>query len=150
MSNKMRFASIVLAGVMVAPAGLLVAQSREPGGVPEQNDPMGGPPVVVPGPRGPVRISGGVMAGQLLTKVNPVYPAEARANGVQGTVVLHAIIGRHGSVEKLTVVSGPDALQAAALDAVRQWTYKPYLLNGQPVEVDTTIVVNLNLAPRPM
>jgi protein TonB len=93
---------------------------------------------------GPARISGGVMAGQNLTKVAPVYPAEARAAHVSGAVVLHAIIGKDGTVENLTVISGPEMLRASALDAVRQWTYKPYLLNGEPTEVDTTITVNYN------
>jgi protein TonB len=85
------------------------------------------------------------MAGNNLTKVNPVYPQEAKAAGVSGVVVLHAIIGKDGTVASLNAVSGPSVLAAAAIDAVRQWTYKPYLLNGNPVEVDTTITVNFNL-----
>jgi protein TonB len=85
------------------------------------------------------------MAGNNLTKVNPVYPPEAKANGVSGTVVLMAVIGKDGAVKSLNAVSGPPVLAAAAMDAVRQWTYKPYLLNGNPVEVDTTITVNFNL-----
>lgn len=92
-----------------------------------------------------VRVSGGVMAANNLSKVDPVYPAEARAAGVSGTVVLHAIIGKDGSVQSVTVVAGPAVLQASALDAVRQWTYKPFLLNGEPVEVDTTITLNYSL-----
>jgi len=85
------------------------------------------------------------MAGNILTKVAPVYPNDARAAHISGTVVLHAIIGKDGNVEKLVVVSGPKELQTSALDAVKQWTYKPYLLNGNPTEVDTTIHVNYNL-----
>jgi periplasmic protein TonB len=98
---------------------------------------------------GPVRISGGVIAGNLLTKVPPQYPAEARAAGVSGTVEMHAIISKDGTIEKLTVISGPAMLQTAAVDAVKQWTYRPYLLNGVPTEVDTTILVNFNLSPKP-
>jgi len=90
-------------------------------------------------------VSGGVMAGNILTKVAPVYPDDARAAHISGTVVLHAIIGKDGVIEKLVVVSGPKELQRAALDAVRQWVYKPYLLNGNPTEVDTTIKVNFSL-----
>jgi len=90
------------------------------------------------GPGGAVRISGGVMAGQLVSRVNPVYPD----TDAQGAVVLHAIIAPDCTVRQLSVISGPQPLQAAAVDAVRQWTYKPYLLNGEPVAVDTTIVVN--------
>lgn len=92
-----------------------------------------------------IRISGGVAAGNILTKVPPVYPPDAKAQGVSGTVVLHAIIARDGTVQELSVVAGNELLQKAALDAVRQWTYRPYLLNGNPVAVDTTITVNFNL-----
>jgi len=93
----------------------------------------------------PARISGGVMAGNILTKVQPVYPQEAKDAGISGAVVLHAIIGKEGTVESLVVVSGPKELQGAALDAVKQWTYRPYLLNGEPTAVNTTITVNFSL-----
>jgi len=96
-------------------------------------------------PHGPARISGGVMAGLILTKVPPQYPVEARNAGVSGTVVMHAMIGKDGTIKNLTVISGPALLQTAAVDAVKQWTYRPYLLNGMPTEVDTTIMVNFNL-----
>jgi TonB family protein len=95
----------------------------------------------------PVRVSGGVMAGQIVSKVNPVYPPDAKAAGISGTVVLHAIIGADGAVQNLAVVSGPPELQSSALDAVKQWIYKPYLLNGNPTEVETTITVNYSLNP---
>lgn len=101
---------------------------------------------------GPVRIAGGVAAGQIISKVNPVYPAEAKEQGIQGAVVLHAIIDRDGTIKELAIVSGPEQLQASAIEAVRQWVYKPYLLNGEPVEVETTITVNYSLgnsAPPP-
>ncbi len=94
----------------------------------------------------PERVSGGVMAGQVLTKVNPIYPPDAKAEKIEGAVVLQAIIGRDGVVENLQVVSGPEKLRACSLDAVRQWTYKPFLLNGEPVEVETTITVTYSLA----
>ena len=92
------------------------------------------------------RISSGVMAGNILTKVSPIYPPDAKAAHISGSVVLHAIIGKDGVVEKLDLVSGPSELVGSAMDAVRQWTYKPYLLNGQPTEVETTITINYNLA----
>jgi TonB family protein len=92
------------------------------------------------------RVSGGVIAGNILTKTQPVYPEIAKANHISGTVVLRAIIGRDGHVYSLHVMSGGDvSLAIAAIAAVREWTYKPYLLNGEPVEVDTTITVNFNL-----
>ena len=97
-------------------------------------------------PQGPVRVSGGVMAGQIVSKVDPVYPQEAKARGIQGAVVLHAIIDPEGAVQELTVVSGPPELQKSAVDAVKQWVYKPFLLNGDPTTVDTTITVNFSLA----
>jgi len=96
-------------------------------------------------PTGPARISGGVIAGNLINKVTPTYPPIARAAHVGGQVVLHAIISKQGTIESLQAISGPDMLKSAALDAVRQWRYKPYLLNGDPTEVDTTITVNFNL-----
>ena len=83
--------------------------------------------------------------GNILKKVPPVYPPVARAARVQGTVLLHAIIGRDGHVENLDVVSGPPLLQGAAIDAVSQWVYKPYLVNGEPVRVETTVQVNFTL-----
>jgi len=86
------------------------------------------------------------MAGNILTKVSPIYPPDAKAAHISGSVVLHAIIGKDGVVEKLDLVSGPSELVGSAMDAVRQWTYKPYLLNGQPTEVETTITINYNLA----
>ena len=94
---------------------------------------------------GPVRIPSGVEAGQNLSRVMPVYPADAKHAKIQGAVVLHAIIGKTGAVEQLQVVSGPEELQASALEAVRQWVYKPYLLNGEPTEVDTTVTVNYSM-----
>jgi len=102
-------------------------------------------------PKGPARISGGVIAGNILTKVQPVYPPEAKAAGIGGTVVMHAIISKEGIITRLTVISGPQLLQDAAVDAVKNWTYRPYLLNGVPTEVDTTITVNfvLNRPPPP-
>ena len=98
----------------------------------------GSPPVPVV----PVRVSSAVMAGQIIKRVDPIYPPVAKASQVQGTVVLSAIIGKDGSVEKLIVVSGPPMLIRSAIDAVSQWQYKPFLLNGQPIEVATTINVN--------
>jgi len=100
-------------------------------------------------PNGPVRIANGVMAGQIVTRVNPVYPQEAKDQGIQGAVVLHAIIATDGTVQELTVISGPPELQKSAIEAVKQWVYKPYLLNGDPKEVETTITVNFSLGNPP-
>ncbi len=76
---------------------------------------------------------------------HPQYPAIAKAARIQGTVVLQATISKTGTIEGLQVLSGPPMLQQAAMDAVRSWRYKPYLLNGEPVEVGTTINVVFSL-----
>ncbi len=90
-------------------------------------------------------VSSGVMTGYLIYKVVPHYPSIAIATHLSGRVVLQATISKSGSIENLRVVSGPAMLQQAAIDAVRQWRYRPYLLNGQPVEVDTTVNVDFAL-----
>jgi protein TonB len=90
-------------------------------------------------------LSGGVMNGYLLGKVTPPYPVIAREARVQGTVVLQATISKTGVIENLRVLSGPPLLRQAALDAVRSWRYKPYQLNGEPVDVETTVNVIFNL-----
>jgi protein TonB len=94
---------------------------------------------------GPVAISSGVTAGMLLAPIQPIYPAIARAAGVRGTVVLEAVISKAGRIESLHAVSGPAMLRQAALDAVSAARYRPYLLNGQPTEVETTITVVFTL-----
>jgi periplasmic protein TonB len=93
-----------------------------------------------------VRVSQGVSQGLLTHKVEPQYPPLAKQVHIQGRVVLHAVIGKDGSVKGLQVVSGHPMLTASAINAVKQWKYKPYMLNGQPVEIDTTITVNFTLA----
>jgi periplasmic protein TonB len=93
-----------------------------------------------------VRVSAGVTSGLLIRKVNPTYPPLARQARISGTVVLRAVISKDGSIENLSLVSGHPMLAPAAIDAVKQWKYKPYLLNGEPVEVDTEVQVNFTLA----
>jgi TonB family protein len=104
-------------------------------------------PIAAPQPESakPVRVSAGVMAGQVLSRVNPIYPPDVKAAHVEGAVVLHAIISKTGEVRDLNVVSGPAELRTSAIDAIQQWTYRPYLLNGEPTEVETTITVNYKL-----
>jgi protein TonB len=92
-----------------------------------------------------VRVSGGVIEGNLIRKIQPIYPALAKTARIQGTVVLHAVISKQGNVENLSVLSGHPMLVQTALDAVKQWKYKPYYLNGEPVEVETTVTINFNL-----
>jgi periplasmic protein TonB len=80
-----------------------------------------------------------------MRKVEPAYPVEARRAHIQGRVLLHAIISKEGQIADLQVISGPSELTAAAIDAVRQWRFKPYLLNDEPVEVDTQLIVDFEL-----
>jgi protein TonB len=93
---------------------------------------------------GPLRISN-MLAGMLIAPIRPAYPSIARISRTQGTVVVRAIISKTGQIESAHAVSGPEMLQAAALDAVRAARYRPYLLNGQPIDVETTISINFQL-----
>lgn len=86
-------------------------------------------------------ISSGVMEGRKLSGADPRYPAIAIAARIQGTVLLAATISKAGAIENLRIVSGPPMLAPAAEEAVRTWRYRPYLLNGEPVEVETTVRV---------
>jgi periplasmic protein TonB len=92
-----------------------------------------------------VKVSSGVTQGLLMRQVKPEYPTQARSSHIEGTVVLEAVVGKDGKVKQVRVVSGQPMLAQAAEKAVRQWQYKPYMLNGQPVEIDTTINVNFKL-----
>ncbi len=105
-------------------------------------------PVAVPKVATPqrVRVSAGVSQGLLINKVSPTYPPLARQARIQGSVVLQAVIGKDGTIQNLRAISGHPMLTPAAIDAVKQWRYKPYYLNGEPVEVDTQITVNFTLA----
>jgi len=93
-----------------------------------------------------VRVSQGVSEGLLVHQVKPNYPALAKQARIQGSVVLQAAIGKDGSIQNLRLVSGHPMLAPAAIEAVKQWKYRPYFLNGEPVEVDTQITVNFTLA----
>ena len=84
--------------------------------------------------------------GDIIRKVQPTYPPLARSARIQGTVVLQAVIGTQGTIENLRVVTGHPLLAPAAVEAVRQWRYRPYILNNDPVEVETQITVNFSLA----
>jgi protein TonB len=87
-----------------------------------------------------------VESANLVQKVTPVYPPEAKANRIQGVVRFTVVIGKDGRVQSVTLVSGDPVLAQAAKDAVQQWVYKPTLLNGDPVEVMTQVDVNFTLS----
>lgn len=125
-----------------------------PGGVPggSLNGVMGGiissTPVAVPRVAVQrVRVSQGVTQGMVIRRVQPQYPQMAKIARVQGAVVLAAVIGKDGAIQNLHVISSASPLlNQSAIDAVKQWRYKPYILNGEPVEVDTTVTVNFSLS----
>ena len=100
-----------------------------------------------------IRQGGNITAAMLIKRVQPVYPPLARQTRISGNVRLHVILGKDGTVQQVEVISGHPLLVQAAMDAVRQWVYRPTLLNGQPVEVDTTVDVIFALndpnAPNP-
>jgi protein TonB len=123
-----------------------------PGGVPggQMGGVIGGiissTPMAVPKAPQRVRVSQGVSQGLLIHQVKPLYPALARQARIQGSVVLQAIIAKDGTIQNLRLVNGHPMLAPAAIDAVRQWRYKPYYLNGEPVEVETVVTVNFTLS----
>jgi len=123
----------------------------EPGRIPGDGVPYSigvGLPVVIPAHPVVVKplLVSHLAEANLLHKVQPAYPSLARQEHIQGTVELRAIIGKTGTIENLAVVRGHPMLAAAAIDAVRQWRYRPYLLNNEPIAVETVITVNFVLA----
>jgi protein TonB len=124
-----------------------------PGGVPggQMGGVIGGiissTPVSVPKAATPtrVRVSQGVTQGLLIRKVQPTYPPLARQARIQGAVLLQAEISKDGTIQNLRLISGHPMLTSAAIEAVKQWRYKPYILTGEPVEVETQITVNFTL-----
>jgi protein TonB len=104
------------------------------------------PPPTPPAPTHPIRVSHWA-EGNLIYRAQPIYPPMALQARIQGPVELRAIISKTGTIEHLAVESGPPMLVKAAVDAVRQWRYRPYLLNGEPIEVETEITVNFVLSP---
>jgi protein TonB len=125
-----------------------------PGGVPggQMGGVIGGiissAPVAVPKVATPqrVRVSQGVTQGLLIKRIQPTYPPLARQARIQGTVLLQAEISKNGDIENLRLISGHPMLAPAAIEAVKQWKYRPYILNGEPVEVETQITVNFTLS----
>src|SRR6202011_5059231 len=125
-----------------------------PGGIPggQMGGVIGGiissTPVAVPKVATPqrVRVSAGVTSGLKVRDVKPVYPPLARQARIQGKVLLQAVISKDGSIENLHLINGHPMLTQAAMDAVKQWKYKPYLLNGEPGEVETQVEVNFTLS----
>jgi protein TonB len=126
----------VVVQIFIRPA---VNRAAFPPAVPVAPDAIGNQPQRI-------RVGGNVQSANLVTKVTPAYPPEAKEARIQGTVRFDAVIGKDGAIQSLTLVSGHPLLVPAATDAVKQWVYKPTLLNGQPTEVQTQIDVNFTLS----
>ena len=130
----------------VAPPSLdAVAGAAKPGLGPVMNSAPVDLPKLAAVPPKRVKVSQGVTQGLLVRQVRPQYPSMARESRVEGDVLLEAVISKDGSVSDVRAISGPALLIPPALQAVRQWRYKPYLLNGEPVEVETQIKVQFRL-----
>lgn len=94
-----------------------------------------------------VTVAGGIRGGRIIERTNPIHPPAARENHIGGAVLLHAVITKEGRIGSLFVIASPsELLSEAAMDAVHTWKYEPYLLNGKPAEVDTTVTVNFNMS----
>jgi protein TonB len=119
-----------------------IAERPEVSTVPEPPPPP--MPAVTPPASAPIRVGGKVQAANLVHQILPKYPALARQARVQGAVILEATIDREGTVSELRVISGHPLLIDAALEAVQQWKYKPTILNGEPIDVITTITVTFS------
>lgn len=102
-------------------------------------------PLIVAPPPKRLRISTGVTEGMLTRRVEPVYPVIAMRARIEGTVQLRAVISKQGTIENLQLVNGHPLLVTAAMDAVKQWRYRPYILNGEPLEIETIVIVNFHI-----
>ncbi|MGB7863478.1 MAG: energy transducer TonB, partial [Candidatus Sulfotelmatobacter sp.] len=132
-------------------SGEVVEEKAPAGGISEAGAPQGKVSSGTPQAAGTqlgqrVRVSAGVSEGLIVSKVPPIYPERARQARITGTVVLKALINQAGDVESLSLISGHPLLAPAAMDAVKQWKYRPYLLNGKAVNVETQITVNFALS----
>jgi TonB family protein len=127
-------------GFQAAPDGGIAIVIMAPGVGPRLPEPL-------TASSGRLRIPGPVQQAKLKTSVPPQYPALARQARIQGTVKLHAVVGKSGTIENLSVISGHPLLVPAALEAVKQWVYEPTAVNGEPIAVETDIEVNFSLPP---
>jgi periplasmic protein TonB len=135
MKRQLLFAALTIALL----TALVFAQPTQGGSDAPQQQPTSPHPLRV-------RVSQGVAQGLLIKRVEPQYPDDAKQARIQGMVVLQALIDKNGDVEKLTLVSGHPTLAPAAIEAVKQWKYKPYLLNGEPVAMETQVLVSFRLS----
>jgi len=131
---------LIILGMTFAPAQQAQQSKSEPGLAGEQAN------TTAPPQSARVRLSAGEAAGLLHKRVAPEYPPKARSNRIQGIVLLNATISKEGTVTDLSVISGDPLLAEAAINAIKKWKYKPYLVQGEPVEVETTIQMSFTLS----
>jgi protein TonB len=124
-----------------APGALSIGQAAADNGI----NGIVSAPTSAAQPAATIKLSQGIAQGLLMKRVPPIYPAAARQARIQGAVELQATIGKDGNITNLKQSSGDKVLGHAAIDAVKQWKYRPYLLDGQPVEIQTQVTVNFTL-----
>lgn len=143
MDNVLKHALRIVLTVLFAATGLAAGHALDPVSPAPATQADASAPRQLPRR---VRISSAVSTGYLVKKGNPIYPDEARQQRIQGAVVLRAIVSTGGKILELTPISGDPLLTPAAIKAVKKWKYRPYVLSGQTVEMDTTIQVNFTLS----
>jgi len=136
-------AALLVACLAFAASGPAVGQAQDPSSPPPSPQAQAQPEV----PKR-LHVSASITSGLLIKKVQPLYPEKARKNGIKGIVDLDAEISKDGDVTHLSVISGDPLLAQAAIDAVRQWKYRPFLRNGQPMDVESAVRVAFTLAPK--
>jgi TonB family protein len=153
MMNSIHMALGILLATLIAGPAWSQEQSAPPARVSQGTPPVAQADQTAPAtpaqPPMKIRVGGPVEQAKLLYAPRPAYPADAKAAHISGTVTIHGIIAADGTVRSMEVISGPEVLKQAAIDAVKQWRYRPMLLNGKPVEVDTKIDVLFSLDPSP-
>jgi protein TonB len=145
MKIKTALATSIFTFLLCAGVTLRAQDSPAPAQPPENPEAPDAAPASSPRPTR-VRIGGNIAATMITHRVRPKYPDEAKQNHISGTIVLHAVVGLDGHVQQLQFVSGPPELMRSAMDAVRQWRYKPLKLNRKVVEFDTMISVAYRLS----
>jgi len=131
--------ALLLTASVFAAGGQVLSQARDSSAASPQAQ-------AEPAPR--VRVSSGIISGLILKKIQPSYPEEAKKKRIQGVVILDADISKDGDVTRLSVISGDPLLAQPAMDAVRQWKYKPYLRNGQALDIDTQVQIDFTLTSK--
>jgi len=144
--NRRRIFGLLFAMLFAFTSNRLSGQQPQQSGTTQESQASQAAPTTTRAPR--ARVSQSASVSLLIKRVNPEYPKELKKRRIQGMVLLKVMISKDGDVTEVATISGRPDLAALASDAVRQWKYKPYLLSGQPVEVETTVGINFTLSER--